>query len=364
MSSPSKLQSDNDERRIRAVAISVLESAAETGHTFLPCNLLTDKIQALTLEPVCLVTPDMIAAVESFMSEKILKREMKDGTEYYKLTRLQAFDNEIERRVKKRLKAKKIEIEADWRHMLDKKFDNGAAKTISETEELARNEKAAVLKVLAESRLAVLVGDAGTGKTTVLSVLCNHPSIAAGGVMLLAPTGKATVRLKESVGEASKHYTAYNVAQFLTRSGRFDWGEMRFMLSDKQYTDLPETVIIDEASMLTEEMFGALLQAIGTVKRIILVGDPNQLPPIGSGKPFVDLVNLLRENLPDRSPVDQPRVGPCYGELRINRRQQKEDVRLDVSLSRCFTRTEELDDDDDLIAEIIQGNNDNIEICT
>ena len=364
LNSPSKLQSDNDERRIRAVSISVLENAAEVGHTFLPCNILTDEIQTLTLEPACLVTPDMIAAVEGFMSEEILKREMKDGTEYYKLTRLQAFDNEIERRVKKRLKAKKIEVEADWRHMLDNKFDNEPAQGITETEELARNEKAAVLKVLAESRLAVLVGDAGTGKTTVLSVLCSHPSIAAGGVMLLAPTGKATVRLTESVGEAAKHYAAYNVAQFLTRSGRFDWGEMRFMLSDKQYTDLPETVIIDEASMLTEEMFGALLQAIGTVKRIILVGDPNQLPPIGSGKPFVDLVNLLRENLPDRSPIDQPRVGPCYGELRINRRQQKEDARLDVSLSRCFTRTEELDDDDDIIAEIIQGGNDNIEIST
>ena len=355
---PSRLSSDNDERRIRAITISVLEKAADSGHTFLPCNILTDNIQNLTLDPACTVTPDMIAAIEPFLSDEVMKREMKDGTEYYKLVRLHAFDKEIEKRIKKRLKAAKIEVAADWRKMLDDKFADG--KPISETEELARNEKAAVLKMLAESRLSVLVGDAGTGKTTVLSVLCSHPDIAARGVLLLAPTGKATVRLKESVSGSGQHYTALNVAQFLTRSGRFDWTDMRFKLSNQQYKDLPETVIVDEASMLTEEMFGALMDAVGTVKRIIFVGDPNQLPPIGAGKPFVDLVNLLKEDLPDRTPENQPRVCNSYGELRINRRQQKDDIRLDVILSKHFTRTEEIDED--VISEIIQGGSNNIQI--
>ena len=361
LQAPSCLSSDNDERRVRAVVISILENAAVQGHTFLPCNILIDQAQNLTLEPACPITADMITAIESFMSPEVMKREMKDGTEYYKLLRLNAFDIEIEKRVRKRLKATKIQIDADWRKMLDEKF-GGNSGQLPELEELARNEKAAVLKVLAESRVSVLVGDAGTGKTTVLSVLCSEPSIEAGGVMLLAPTGKATVRLMESVGVNGKRFTAYNVAQFLTRSKRFDWNEMRFRLSKQPYTDLPETVIIDEASMLTEEMFGALMEAIGTVKRIIFVGDPNQLPPIGSGKPFVDLVNLLREELPARSGLDTPRVCNCYGELRINRRQQKEEERLDVNLSRCFTRTEELDDEEDIISEIIQGKSKNIQI--
>ena len=361
LQAPSCLSSDNDERRVRAVVISILENAAVQGHTFLPCNILIDQAQNLTLEPTCPVTADMITAIESFMKPEVMKREMKDGTEYYKLLRLNAFDIEIEKRVRKRLKATKIPVDADWRKMLNEKF-GGNVGQLPELEELARNEKAAVLKVLAESRVSVLVGDAGTGKTTVLSVLCSEPSIEAGGVMLLAPTGKATVRLMESVGVNGKRFTAYNVAQFLTRSKRFDWNEMRFRLSKQPYTDLPETVIIDEASMLTEEMFGALMEAIGTVKRIIFVGDPNQLPPIGSGKPFVDLVNLLKEDLPTRSGLDTPRVCNCYGELRINRRQQKEEERLDVNLSRCFTRTEELDDEEDIISEIVQGRSNNIQI--
>lgn len=356
--SPTCLVADNDERRVRALVIFALESAAVQGHTFLPCSILTDEVQNMTLEPQCLVTADMITAIESFMHPEVMKREMKDGSEYYKLLRLNAFDIEIERRVKKRISASKISVNANWRKMLDDKFGN---ERISELEELARREKAAALRILAESRISVLVGDAGTGKTTVLSVLCSEPSIAAGGVLLLAPTGKATVRLMESVGSGGKRFTAYNVAQFLTKSERFDWEEMRFRLSKKPYTDLPETVIIDEASMLTEEMFGALMEAVGTVKRIIFVGDPNQLPPIGSGKPFVDLVNLLQEELPAQQSLDVPRVCNCYGELRINRRQQKEEARLDVNLSRCFTRTEELDEDD-VIADIIQGKSNSIQI--
>lgn len=360
LQAPSRLSSDNDERRVRAVVISILESAAAQGHTFLPCSILIDQAQEMTLNPKCPVTADMITAIEPFMSQEVIKREMKDGAEYYKLFRLNVFDIEIEKRVGKRMKAERIQVNADWRKLLDDKF-GGNNGQLPELEELARNEKAAVLKVLAESRISVLVGDAGTGKTTVLSVLCSEPSIMAGGVLLLAPTGKATVRLMESVGVNVKRFTAYNVAQFLTRSNRFDWNEMRFRLSKQPYTDLPETVIIDEASMLTEEMFGALIEAIGTVKRIVFVGDPNQLPPIGTGKPFVDLVNLLKEELPERSGIDSPRVCNCYGELRINRRQQKEGERLDVNLSRCFTRTEDLDEED-VISEIVKGMSEHIQI--
>lgn len=355
---PSCLESDNDERRVRALVISSLEEAAIQGHTILPCNLLVDHVQNMTLEPACPVTADMITAIESFIKPEVMKREMKDGTEYYKLTRLNAFDREIERRISKRLKAQKLTVNADWRKMLDRKFGAGS---LSEKEELARKEKAAVLKVLAESRISVLVGDAGTGKTTVLSVLCSEPTIKAGGVLLLAPTGKATVRLMDSVGAGENHFSAFNVAQFLTYSHRFDWYDMRFHLSNYVYNELPETVIVDEASMLTEEMFGALLQAIHKVKRIILVGDPNQLPPIGSGKPFVDLVELLKEDLPADRGLEYPRVCNCYGELRINRRQEDESERLDVILSKLFTRTEEIEDED-VISDIVQGKSKNIQI--
>ena len=360
MEEPSRLTSDNDERRIRAIAVSVMEYAAENGNTIMPCTNLLDAMRNLTLDPECPVTPDIIKAVEKLMLPEIMKREMKDGTEYYKLVRMQEFDDIIEQRISRRLNAPRLPLEADWRRLLDDKFneydDKGKLIPLSEQEERARQEKAAILDELAKSRISVLVGDAGTGKTTVLSVLCSHPDIKAGGVLLLAPTGKATVRLLESMGEEGKGFTALNVAQFLTRSGRFDFEDMRYILSDVPYSDVPDTVIIDESSMLTEEMFGALMQALKRAKRIIFVGDPNQLPPIGAGRPFVDLVYMVRMNLKPGF----PKVCEHYGELTVNRRQKADEVRMDVRLSRLFTTTEERPDDD-VIAEILKDNNPNIE---
>jgi hypothetical protein len=64
-------------------------------------------------------------------------------------------------------------------------------------------------------------------------------------------------------------------------------------LSDREAPGVPYTVFIDESSMLTEEMFAALIQALKKAQRIVFVGDPNQLPPIGAGRPFVDLVKML-----------------------------------------------------------------------
>ncbi len=358
LEAPSALTSDNDERRVRAIAVAVLENEAINGNTILPCNLMVDKIREMILDPACKVTQDIINAIEKFLQKEILRREMKDGSEYYKLVRINEFDEIIEKRISKRLKANKLEVIADWRKLLDEKFDQGKKTKLASgsDEERARCEKAAILSELARSRICVLVGDAGTGKTTVLSVLCNQRDIKAGGVLLLAPTGKATVRLLDSMGNNAKDMTAMNVAQFLVRSKRFDWNDMRYKLSNYDYRDVPETVIIDEASMLTEDMFGALMQALKAAKRIIFVGDPNQLPPIGAGRPFVDLVNLLRLNM--KAGVF-PRVCECYGELTVNRRQNSDEERLDVELSKLFTNAEDAPDGD-VIAEIEKGSGKNI----
>jgi ATP-dependent exoDNAse (exonuclease V) alpha subunit len=355
MTEPSKLTSDNDERRVRAIAIAVLENEANNGNTILPCTMLVDEIQNLIIEPECKVTLDILNAIEKFLKQEIIKREMKDGTDYYKLVRLNEFDEIIEKRIGKRLKANKLEVNANWRKMVDDKFSKGKKVVLSKDEEDARKEKAAALKELAKSRISVLVGDAGTGKTSVLSILCSEPSIKAGGVLLLAPTGKATVRLMESIGESGKTFSAMNVAQFLVRSKRFDWNDMRYKLSDFNYRDVPETVIIDESSMLTEEMFGALMQALKSAKRIIFVGDPNQLPPIGAGRPFVDLVYLLKGNL---LPNLFPKVCDSYGELTVNRRQETEieTERMDVALSKLFTSTADYPDED-IVSEIDKDNN-------
>ena len=101
----------------------------------------------------------------------------------------------------------------------------------------------------------------------------------------------------ESMGNLADEFDSMNVAHFWARNGGFDWSSMRYRSCKAVKTTIPKTVIIDESSMLTEEMFGALMSALTGAERIIFVGDPNQLPPIGAGRPFVDLVELLRMEL-------------------------------------------------------------------
>ena len=89
---------------------------------------------------------------------------------------------------------------------------------------------------------------------------------------------------------------AYTLAQFLLALGRYDPLTGAYQVTDEANRERGfKTVVIDECSMLTEDQLAATLDAIETtsVERLILVGDPRQLPPIGAGRPFVDIVRYL-----------------------------------------------------------------------
>lgn len=197
-----------------------------------------------------------------------------------------------------------------------------------------------------------MIGGAGTGKTTLLALLCKSKMIRDGGVLLLAPTGKARVRMIQAMKEHDVSCNAKTVAQFLSESERYDGHTMQYKLSDKDAENVPFTVIIDESSMLTEEMMGALLQSLKKkAKRIIFVGDPNQLPPIGSGRPFVDLVQELSRDIDGF-----PRVGKGFGELTVNMRQFAGDGEIceDTELAKWYTSNPS-DLDDDIFIELQSG---------
>ena len=113
----------------------------------------------------------------------------------------------------------------------------------------------------------------------MLGALVRCKEIAAEGVLLLAPTGKARVRLQRATD-----HEASTIAQFLYRLGRYDGARQRVLFSGPETYRKEKTVVIDECSMLTMDDLYAVLRALdlGHVARLILVGDPNQLPPIGS----------------------------------------------------------------------------------
>ena len=146
--------------------------------------------------------------------------------------------------------------------------------------------------------LCVLSGAAGTGKTTVIgSILKNIRRVHGTGteVLIMAPTGKATERIKQQTGEKSM-----TIHSFLAQNG---WINKNFTMKRSHGTVRSDinTIIIDECSMIDLTLFAALMRAVNwnSVQRLILVGDPNQLPPIGRGKVFADTIDWLRSEYPD-----------------------------------------------------------------
>ncbi|NVO05249.1 MAG: AAA family ATPase [Rhodoferax sp.] len=324
-----------DKRRVRALVIAQLEDAALTqGHTLLPEYLVILGIRNSKLEPPCPVTEDVIEAVSDFFSYEVKRVSLKDSKPALQLSRYLDFKNTLSSQIHNRARqGARFNFPDDWQARLEKLLPTLDK---SDNDELrARQEKAAALAELAASRFSVLVGPAGSGKTTVLKALCQHDQIANKGVLLLAPTGKARVQLAKKCGHA-----AQTVAQFLaTCGGRYDTRTGVYKTVVGSPYDGCKTIIVDEASMLTEDMLGALFDAVkNSVERLVLVGDPRQLPPIGAGKPFFDAVIYLT---PEGSEALFPKVARGYAELTIQRRHkisgEKASFPVDLQLANWFS---------------------------
>jgi len=339
LEAPSCLESGVDRRRVRAFCLAALEKAALDGHTLQSRDGLVEAIRAFAVKPECAVTGDMLRAQLPMMAPEVVPAQLDDD-QGLQLTRYKVI-GELVRKELKRVDGPRHVVPVDWKQALSEKLK----KPIDEEDERAHEEKAAALKELAETRLSVLAGPAGAGKTTVLGILCAQEAIAKEAILLLAPTGKARVRMQELTKGSTAQ--AMTVAQFLNQHERYDGKAGRYILSDRPKAEGYGTVIVDESSMLTEDMLGALFNALKGVKRYIFVGDPAQLPPIGAGRPFVDLIAKLR---PENREAIFPRVGKSYAELTIERRQVGAD-RPDLRLARWFSTTAPDVGDDDIFCE-------------
>lgn len=336
---PSRLDSALDARRVRAFAIAALEEAADGGHTLDFAGNLSEAVRELAVRPECAVTADILAGTARKMEPDVVAFET-GGKLALQLRRYQAIRELLQKQVIGRVRGKRHVLDLDWAKLLDNEF--GPAEDTAERR--AREEKVKALDELAASRFSVLAGSAGTGKTTVLGILCAQKEVQADGLLLLAPTGKARVRMQELAGGAGVR--AQTIAQFLNQNGRYDGRTGRYEMSERPKVTGFGTVIVDEGSMLTEDMLGALVDALQGVTRLILVGDPAQLPPIGAGRPFLDIIAKLR---PEDYESRFPRVAPGYAELTIERRQIGAE-RPDLSLARWFSATPPSAGEDDIFS--------------
>lgn len=345
---PGLTEYDN-EFRLRAACIETLERSVEHGHTILPIEKLVEAAANLaTVYPVPLDADTVDICSGDFAPAVVVDGEGDKLT--VQLDRYVSSAKLISRAVADRLKATEVAGAFNWRDLVDRKF--GAFPEDDKDEDRAREEKAAALSCLAASRMGVLIGPAGTGKTSVLQLLLERSEIVGSRVRLLAPTGKARVRLGQETGRRDQVQT---VAQFLLGT-RYDADTGRYFMNPLAPKIEATTCIVDESSMLTEDMLASIVEAIPQTCRLILVGDPYQLPPIGAGCPFVDIIEHLKRE----------HGGKGVGELSTPRRQtlsandgQDEHPsalsRADVQLAAIFSGRELPPGEDEIVVNAISG---------
>jgi ATP-dependent exoDNAse (exonuclease V) alpha subunit len=292
------LEPDSKER-LRAFIIRELdEQSRNNGHSLLPLDYLIELINNRKLiHKLNFSKEDFdLPLYREYIGEKVLFINTNENEMYLKLRFIEKYDEVSRNEIKVRLTSEKIKIEtAAFEEILTDTLSSFDGNDTEEGKE-AQKEKLTALRRLSTNKISVLIGDAGTGKTTVLAALCKHKDIGT-KVQLLAPTGKARVRMWTATG---KQYNTNTIAGYLIADRCYDWNTERYKIPEKSRVDLSgANVIIDESSMLTAEMFAAVLKSCSQARRIIFVGDPNQLPPIGCGKPFSDLVDYLQDKYPD-----------------------------------------------------------------
>lgn len=265
----------DDPRRIEAGILFELKYNLGAGHCFLPEEkLLAVSAQLLNVEPAA-ITDGMARLREAgrLVHDRLAQIDVAylpelHRAELYCTARLLEF-------------GKKAFPEPDDLEELVARAAQEGGVAYSEEQEQAIREAAT-------SGLLLVTGGPGTGKTTVLKGILSLLGNMQKKCVLAAPTGRAAKRLTEVTGEE-----ASTIHRLLEATVDPNTGKLYFV-RDEDNPLKADAVIVDEMSMVDISLLYALLQAIPKGKRLILVGDPDQLPPVGPGFPFSDMLRSKR----------------------------------------------------------------------
>lgn len=261
--------------RIRAGLTHILRhNLYSGGHTYIPAEKLVQTAQ----EMLGVSAQDAAAYLDALVREQELVREELAGRDAVFLPEADRAERYIAGRLLLMCGMKPAPM--------------GDIETrIAETEErlgirYAEKQREAI-RIACESHVMVLTGGPGTGKTTALNAIIHVYEGMGLKVALAAPTGRAAKRMSEVSGREAK--TIHRLLEMAYEDGETP----RFARGEQNPLDCT-AVIVDELSMVDVLLLESLLRALRMGCRLVLVGDADQLPPVGAGNALRDIVESHR----------------------------------------------------------------------
>ena len=261
----------DDPRRVEAGVLFELNYNLTGGHSFLP----EDKLIAATARLLTVEEDTAKQAVERLLEVDRLNREQLAGITVIYLPQLYEAETESTQRL----------LEFAGNTFPEPKNLNKLIASVAKDSGIDySSQQLEAIREAATRGLLLITGGPGTGKTTILNGILELLGRMQLRCLLAAPTGRAAKRLSEVTGE-----DASTIHRLLEAGIDPATGKM-FFARDEENPLKCDAVIVDEMSMVDIQLLHSLLQAIPQGKRLILVGDPDQLPPVGPGFPFGDML--------------------------------------------------------------------------
>ena len=287
------IHTDSD-YRIRSGILYILLQASGEGHVYLPKEVLLKRARDLLgVEQEYMEKHLMDLSIE----RKIVIREIKREGAPVQTAVYAASYYQVELHVAQMLHALNLQdtVKED---VLEEKIERIQRGTGVELDE---KQKEAVREAV-KNGLLIITGGPGTGKTTTINAIIRYFEMEDLDICLAAPTGRAAKRMTETTG-----YEAKTIHRLLELSGGPEQAQENVRFERNAQNPLEaDVIIIDEMSMVDIFLMHALLSAVVSGTRLILVGDVNQLPSVGPGSvlkdiissgcfPVVELVKIFRQ---------------------------------------------------------------------
>lgn len=261
----------DDERRVEAGILYELTFNQSNGHTFIPRN----KLAMATAQLLNLEEELIDAGIARLAETDRLVTDQVAGLDACYVPELYEAETYIADRIRE-MAENQPEPPKDLTRMMEE---------IQAESDLdyAENQLAAI-RSAAENRLLLVTGGPGTGKTTTMAGILRLFDKMKLTTLLAAPTGRAAQRLGECTDREASTIHRLLEAQFDSESGCLCF------FHDEDTPLRADAVVVDETSMVDIILMQSLLRALSKRCRLILVGDPDQLPSVGPGNLFSDLI--------------------------------------------------------------------------